>query len=665
VKFLAIPLISLALIACGGGTEPFASPSVAAIKATAPAPAKKATTVTGGNAVVIHMYQALYRMAPSNELLLDYAFQANNDASTFVKNLTDRFATTSHADLAKLVLDNLGVTATSVPAINAKGQSEYGLLLDAVKQLLAAYPTMRGQVILNMTNLLAGLETDATYGTAAATYNVQSTANFLYSSNPANSVTAAVKPPPAPTVNVSVSQAKAAVGSSATLTWSSTNATSCVGLDSMVAGAQATSGSLTITPTVGGQFTYTISCDGTGGTAKQSASLVVPHPVKLSSYLNRNNFPIFNPRIPGMYEIAGYTPDTNELGFYSLRAIAFADFFQDSTTTAIAFSSIYKGVFGPVNKNRMPDSTSKIVFVQRKSDGSWADVTSRLITNLPDRYIDCITPGFTEVSDFNGDGKPDAIVGCTGIDFPLADYATQQANSVSYQYILLSQPDGTYKVSRMDSVGKIYAHGVSVADIDGDGKADILFVDPLTVKTPFILWGNGDGSFRMDTSRFPTDMLDKMIFIVRAIDVGGKTNILVSGEMPNSALDNLSSAYGLKVLTYDGNRFQYDTDLTPIVPVVALDNAKKYQLALDVVYSKGFYYMVMVDASYSNSGIIRFDGVSRNTTILSSSTTIPAGPIMLTAAEKIVSVMAGCSVGESTDSTMVMFYECTLSVPIQ
>jgi len=186
MKLLAILLSSLLLVACGGGNEPIASPPTPSIQANVASPVKKAATVTGGNGVVIDMYQALYGMAPSNALLLDYAFQANNDASTFVKNLTDHFATTSHADLAKLVLDNLGVTANSVPAVNASGQSEYALLLDAVKQIFAAYPTMRGQVILNMTNLLAGLEVDATYGAVAVNFNNQTLANIDYSAAVAN-----------------------------------------------------------------------------------------------------------------------------------------------------------------------------------------------------------------------------------------------------------------------------------------------------------------------------------------------------------------------------------------------------------------------------------------------------------------------------------------------
>ena len=186
IRVFTAVICTSVLVACGGGSDTASVPRTTAVVT----PTKKATTVTGGNAVVIHMYQALYGMAPSNALLVDYAFQANNDASTFVKNLTDRFASTSHADLAKLVLDNLGVTPTTVPAINAKGESEYSLLLDAVKQLFGAYPTMRGQVILNMTNLLAALESDVTYGAAAVAYNGQAQSNIGYSSNDANTSSA-------------------------------------------------------------------------------------------------------------------------------------------------------------------------------------------------------------------------------------------------------------------------------------------------------------------------------------------------------------------------------------------------------------------------------------------------------------------------------------------
>ncbi len=179
----SIWLLAVATIAaCGGGNDSVDAPSIPAIMASVPFPARKAATVTGASGVVIGMHQALYGIAPSNAMLLDYTAQATTDASTFAQKLASTLNNNSHADLAKLVLDNLGVTPTSVPAINARGESEYDLLLDAVKQAFAAFPTMRGQVILNMTNLLAGLEIDATYGAAATAYNKHAADNFSESS---------------------------------------------------------------------------------------------------------------------------------------------------------------------------------------------------------------------------------------------------------------------------------------------------------------------------------------------------------------------------------------------------------------------------------------------------------------------------------------------------
>lgn len=186
MKLLFVALSSLTLVACGGS-----DPQDAAATPGVPSAVLKTGKPTGAGAIAVHMYQALYGKAPSYALMMDYSAQATSDASALAKSLTSAFASTSHADLAKLVLDNLGVTATSVKAVNAKGQSEYAILLDAVQQIFAAFPTMRGQVILNMTNLLADLEADATYGGAAVGYNNQASANQTYATNPANTSPAA------------------------------------------------------------------------------------------------------------------------------------------------------------------------------------------------------------------------------------------------------------------------------------------------------------------------------------------------------------------------------------------------------------------------------------------------------------------------------------------
>ena len=177
------------LVACGGGDEA----PVAIISTSVPRPVANAATVSGGSAVAVHMYQALYGMAPSNATLNAHTVQATADPSAFARNLASNFASTSSTALAKLVLDNLGVTATTVKAVNGQGQSEYAILLDALGQMFAFYGTdARGQIILNATNLLAGLETDVTYGVTAASYNNQATANYSYSSNSVNTGAAVV-----------------------------------------------------------------------------------------------------------------------------------------------------------------------------------------------------------------------------------------------------------------------------------------------------------------------------------------------------------------------------------------------------------------------------------------------------------------------------------------
>jgi hypothetical protein len=79
---------------------------------------------------------------------------------------------------------------------------------------------------------------------------------------------------PAPTVTIAVAPTTIGAGQSATLTWSSTNATSCTASGAW-SGTQATSGTLSENPTAGGTATYTLTCTGSGGSAQGSATLNV------------------------------------------------------------------------------------------------------------------------------------------------------------------------------------------------------------------------------------------------------------------------------------------------------------------------------------------------------------------------------------------------------
>ena len=179
MKFLTIVLSSCLLVACGGGNE--------LSQASVPRPVAKAATVLSNNDIAVRMYQAFYGKAPSNADLTSYTAEiASKGESAFAASLAAKFAGTSDSVLAQAVLDNLGVTTTTVTA-----SGEYATLLDALGQMFKAYGTnARGQIILNATKLLVDLSTDPTWGVAAVAYNNQAQANITYSTNSANTTAA-------------------------------------------------------------------------------------------------------------------------------------------------------------------------------------------------------------------------------------------------------------------------------------------------------------------------------------------------------------------------------------------------------------------------------------------------------------------------------------------
>ena len=81
-----------------------------------------------------------------------------------------------------------------------------------------------------------------------------------------------------PTEIISVTPSTVIAGNTATLTWTSTNATSCTASGAW-SGALPISGSQSVTPLVAGNAVYTLTCSGIGGSTSTSASLgVTPAP---------------------------------------------------------------------------------------------------------------------------------------------------------------------------------------------------------------------------------------------------------------------------------------------------------------------------------------------------------------------------------------------------
>ena len=134
------------------------------------------SSVVQSSAQILNVYQALYGKAPSYALFADYKATVNSSSTvTFAQQLASGFKNLAGSDLATLVLSNLGINDP--------------VLATSFGQLLDAYGLAnRGQILVNVTSLLAGLENDSKYGAVAKSFNAATDANFAYASSPANTV---------------------------------------------------------------------------------------------------------------------------------------------------------------------------------------------------------------------------------------------------------------------------------------------------------------------------------------------------------------------------------------------------------------------------------------------------------------------------------------------
>jgi Bacterial Ig-like domain (group 3)/FG-GAP-like repeat/FG-GAP repeat len=97
------------------------------------------------------------------------------------------------------------------------------------------------------------------------------------------------------------------------------------------------------------------------------------------------------------------------------------------------------------------------------------------------------------VADVNGDGKPDLLV---------ANHCRSKNCTKAGVSVLLGNGDGSFQPAVIYRSGGGYASSVAVADVNGDGKPDLLVTNQCAGYNCFnegtvgVLLGNGDGTFR-------------------------------------------------------------------------------------------------------------------------------------------------------------------------
>ena len=93
------------------------------------------------------------------------------------------------------------------------------------------------------------------------------------------------------------------------------------------------------------------------------------------------------------------------------------------------------------------------------------------------------------IADVNRDGKPDIVVADCGANIFCP------ANASGSVSILLGNGDGTFNAAVSYNSGGISAMSIAIADVNGDGKLDLLVANSGS-STVGVLLGNGDGTFQ-------------------------------------------------------------------------------------------------------------------------------------------------------------------------
>jgi hypothetical protein len=150
------------------------------------------------------------------------------------------------------------------------------------------------------------------------------------------------------------------------------------------------------------------------------------------------------------------------------------------------------------------------------------------------------------IADLNGDGKPDVVVAKQCIEW------TCSTGTIG---VLLGNGDGTLQNVVDYSSGGQYAYSVAVADVNGDGKPDVLIGNECASSSSCgngvlgVLLGNGDGSLRSAVT-YPSGGQYAVSLAVADVNRDGKQDAILGNYYTTSGDSN--GALGVLLGNGDG-----------------------------------------------------------------------------------------------------------------
>ena len=160
------------------------------------------------------------------------------------------------------------------------------------------------------------------------------------------------------------------------------------------------------------------------------------------------------------------------------------------------------------------------------------------------------------IADVNGDGKPDLVV--------TNECATSSCTNGSVS-VLLGNGDGTFQTALTYGTGGQYAYSVAVADVNGDGKPDLVVANEVS-NTLGVLLGNGDGTFQTALT-YGTGGQDAYSVAIADVNGDGKPDLVVANEGSNTLgvlLGNGDGTFQTAVSYGTGGQYAYSVAIADV-----------------------------------------------------------------------------------------------------